>query len=111
MGGGSGRLQLVVLVGQHRGGSCGHLGLVLANQVGVDGDLGGAQRGSLHERQVALARQLARQPQEGLLKVVVGLGRNVVVLQILLAVKRNVLGLDAAILKDKNEQKKETKQL
>jgi hypothetical protein len=36
--------------------------------------------------------------QEWLLKVVVGLCRNVVVLKILLAVKRDCLGLDLALL-------------
>ena len=42
--------------------------------------------------------QLPGEPQEGLLEVVVGLGRDVVVLQVLLAVESDGLGLDFALL-------------
>lgn len=42
--------------------------------------------------------ELAGQPQERLLKVVVGLGRDIVVLQVLLPVECDLLGLDLAIL-------------
>ena len=45
-----------------------------------------------------LTDELPRQPEEGLLKVVVGLGRDVVVLQVLLAVEHDGLGLDLAVL-------------
>ena len=45
-----------------------------------------------------VADQLAAEPQEGLLKVVVGLGRDVVVLEVLLAVEGDGLGLDLALL-------------
>ena len=48
--------------------------------------------------QTQVADELASQPEERLLKVVVGLGRNVIVLQVLLAVERNGLGLDLALL-------------
>ena len=41
---------------------------------------------------------LPGQPKEGLLKVVVGLGRDVVVLEVLLAVEHDGLGLDLAVL-------------
>ena len=45
-----------------------------------------------------VANELASEPQEGLLEVVVGLGRNVVVLQVLLAVESDSLSLDLALL-------------
>lgn len=48
--------------------------------------------------QALVADQLPRQPQEGLLEVVVALGGDVVVLQILLAVESDRLCLDLAIL-------------
>ena len=45
-----------------------------------------------------VADKLPGKPQEGLLKVVVGLGRNIVVLEVLLAVEGDGLGLDLALL-------------
>ena len=45
-----------------------------------------------------LTDELPRQPEEGLFKVVVGLGRNVVVLQVLLSVEHDRLGLHLAVL-------------
>lgn len=45
-----------------------------------------------------VADQLSGEPQERLLEVVVGLGRDVVVLQILFAVEGDGLGLDFALL-------------
>ena len=64
----------------------------------VHGDLRRAQGGHGHKVQVRLATQLSRQPQERLLEVVVALGADVVVLQVLLAVECDVLSLDLAIL-------------
>lgn len=48
--------------------------------------------------QSGVADQLASEPEEGLLKVVVGLGRDVVVLEVLFPVERDGLGLDLALL-------------
>jgi hypothetical protein len=45
-----------------------------------------------------VADQLPSQPEEGLLEVVVGLGGDIVVLQILLAVEGNGLSLDFSLL-------------
>ena len=45
-----------------------------------------------------VANELAGEPEEGLLEVVVGLGRDIVVLQVLLAVESDGLGLDLALL-------------
>ena len=47
-------------------------------------DLWGQQSGHRNKLQVGVSNQLAGQPQERLLKVVVGLGGDVVVLQVLL---------------------------
>lgn len=57
---------------------------------------GGVSRVVTYETRVA--NELASQPQEGLLEVVVGLGRDVVVLQVLLAVEGDGLGLDLSLL-------------
>ena len=48
--------------------------------------------------QLGVADQLAGEPEEGLLEIVVGLGRDVVVLEVLLAVEGDGLGLDLALL-------------
>jgi hypothetical protein len=48
--------------------------------------------------ELGVANKLAGEPEEGLLEVVVGLGRNVVVLEVLLAVEGDGLGLDLALL-------------
>lgn len=45
-----------------------------------------------------VADELAGKPEEGLLEVVVGLGGDVVVLEVLLAVEGDGLGLDLALL-------------
>ena len=56
----------------------------------------------VHDRndayQLGVADKLAGEPKEGLLEVVVGLGRDVVVLEVLLAVESDGLGLDLALL-------------
>ena len=45
-----------------------------------------------------VTNELACQPQERLLKVIVGLGGDIVVLKVLLAVESDGLGLDFALL-------------
>jgi len=60
----------------------------------VDDHLWRLERGRLNEGEVGVAHELAREPEEGLLEVVVGLGRDVVVLQVLLPVEGDLLGLD-----------------
>jgi hypothetical protein len=52
----------------------------------------------LEAYQRLIADKLAREPEEGLLEVIVGLGGDIVVLQILLAVEGDGLGLDFALL-------------
>ena len=63
----------------------------------VHPDLWRQQGGGGHELQCRVTHQLLGQPQEGPLKVVVGLGGDVVVLQVLLAVEGDRLGLDLAV--------------
>ena len=48
--------------------------------------------------QSGVANQLAGEPQEGLLEVVVGLGGNVVVLKVLLAMESDGLRLHLSLL-------------
>jgi hypothetical protein len=48
--------------------------------------------------QSSVANKLASEPKERLLEVVVGLGRDVVVLEVLLAVEGDGLGLHLALL-------------
>lgn len=48
--------------------------------------------------QLGVANKLASEPKEGLLEVVVGLGGDIVVLEVLLAVEGDGLGLDLALL-------------
>lgn len=45
-----------------------------------------------------VANELAGQPEEGLLEVVVRLGGDIVVLEVLLSVESDSLGLDLALL-------------
>lgn len=112
------RLQIsILLVGQRHGSGSRHLLLVLCHELAVDSDLRRSKSRSsneflsrrlaeiaitrLHRRkthQGGVADQLAGEPQEGLLEVVVGLGRDIVVLQVLLAVESDGLGLHLALL-------------
>jgi hypothetical protein len=48
--------------------------------------------------QSGVANELACQPEEGLLEVIIGLGRNIIVLQVLLSVEGDCLGLDLSLL-------------
>jgi hypothetical protein len=88
----------IILIGQRllRGGV--HVGLVLRKQRRVDGNLRGSQSRGRDKLQGGVADELAGKPQEGLLEVVVRLGGDVVVLEVLLAVEGDGLGLDLALL-------------
>ena len=70
----------------------------LSNLGGVHDDLWGLEGGGGDKLQVGVTNQLSGQPQEGLLKVVVALGRDVVVLQVLLAVEHDGLCLHLPVL-------------
>jgi len=89
---------VVVVVGEGLGRRLRELGLEPLLRRLVDGELGGLEGGGLHERQGVVAGQLAGDPEEGLLEVVVGLGGDVVVLQVLLPVEGDLLRLDLPVL-------------
>ena len=61
-------------------------------------DLSRGKSRSSNEIQVRVTNQLASQPKERLLKVIVGLGRDIVVLQVLLSVESDGLGLYLTLL-------------
>ena len=90
--------EVVVLVRQRRRGGLGQLRLVRRLLREVDRDLGRRERDLLDKVQLRVAHELAREVEEGLLVVVVGLGRDLVVLQVLLPVEGHLLGLDLAVL-------------
>lgn len=114
-------LQVSILLVRKRH-SCGirHLLLVLVHDSLVDGDLRGSKSCFGSEflvpvsvtyykvllrnckgtatYQTLVADEFPRKPQEGFLEVVVGLGGDVVVLQVLLAVESDCLGLDLSLL-------------
>lgn len=64
----------------------------------VDSKLRRLQCRRLDKRKVVVTTELSGQPQERLLKIVIGFRGNVVVLQVLLAMESNLLGFDLAIL-------------
>lgn len=79
-------------------GSLVQVGLVLVEEGLVDGDFWWGESWGGNELEAWVADKLAGQPQEWLLEVVVGLGGDVVVLEVLLAVENDGLGLDLALL-------------
>jgi len=88
----------VVLVGEGHLGSILHLLLVLLKQGLVDGGGWGSKGRCGNEFQTWVTDELSRQPQEWLLEVVVGLGGDIVVLEVLLSVEGDRLGLDLSLL-------------
>merc|ERR1719333_1931301 len=95
---GCGILQIFVILGQ--GSVLGLLDVLLDLGLpgGVHSDLWGHEGGHGHELKVGVTDKLPGQPEEWLLEVVVGLGRDVVVLEVLLSVEHNGLGLDLSVL-------------
>ena len=47
---------------------------------------------------ISLPDKSAEQPDEGLFELIVGLGRDIIVLQVLLSVESDLLGLDLSVL-------------
>ncbi|KAH3678749.1 hypothetical protein OGATHE_000017 [Ogataea polymorpha] len=66
--------------------------------VGVDRHLRRSQGRRLDKLELGVAHELSGEPQERLLEVVVRLGRDVEVLQVLLSVEGDGLGLDLSLL-------------
>jgi hypothetical protein len=73
----------VVLVGEGRVGGDSELVLVLGHELLVDDDLGRRKGGGGDKLERLVADELASEPEEGLLEVVVGLGRDLEVLEVL----------------------------
>jgi hypothetical protein len=93
------RLQVwILLIWQRHSSSIGHLLLVGLHLCLVDVDFGRSKSGSGDEFELRVSDQFSSEPEERLLEIVVGLGRNVVVLQVLLAVECDGLGLDFSLL-------------
>jgi hypothetical protein len=69
------------------------------NKIGVDFNLRRSQGGLCDELEFVVADQFPGKPEEGLLEVVVGSGRDLKVLDILLAVEGDGAGFDFALLK------------
>jgi hypothetical protein len=94
-----GSLQVwVLLIGQRHSRRVLHLLLILLHRRLIDLNFRWCERRGSDKLQTLVADQLPREPQEGLLEVVVGFGGDVVVLQVLLAVEGDSLGLDFALL-------------
>ncbi len=111
---------VIILAGERHGSGLLHLLAVLLNEGFVDLGRGRSEGRGGHEfldpvsvptstvllflpgtaetYQGRVAHKLASQPEEGLLEVVVGLGRDVVVLKVLLSVEGDGLGLDLPLL-------------
>lgn len=92
------RLEVVVLFRKRRSSGLVQLLLVLRHEVLVDLDLGRGERGRGDKLEVRVADKLAREPEERSLKVVVRLGRDLKVLQVLFAVERDGARLDLSLL-------------
>jgi len=91
-------LEVIVLLGKWLLEGLLLVPLELLMELVVNNDLGGLECGGGGELEVGVSDELAGEPEEGLLEVVVALGADVVVLEVLLAVEGDVLGLDLAIL-------------
>lgn len=72
--------------------------VVLRHQRRVDLHLWRLESRGRDKLEVGVANQFPGEPEEGLFKVVVGLGRDVVVLEVLFAVEGDGFGLDLAFL-------------
>ena len=93
------RLQIrIVLIWQRHPRRILHLLIILLQQRLIDLDGRRRQRHARNELQPGIPHELPREPQERFLEVVIGFGGDVVVLQVLLAVERDGLGLDFALL-------------
>lgn len=92
------RLQIIVII-RHSDFVCLlQLLVVLIHLVLINLHFSGSKGRLLDERQVGITSQLAEDVKEWLLKVVVALGRDIIVLEVLAAVEHDVLGFHLAVL-------------
>jgi hypothetical protein len=64
----------------------------------VDGEFTGFKDGCLNKDEVSVIDKLSEEPDEWLLKLIIALGRDIIVLQVLLSVEGDLLGLDLSVL-------------
>ena len=88
---------VTVVIGKSNLLSLGDLSLHGSDLVLGDGDLRGSKERGFHKGQVGVVDHAAEEPDERLLELIVALGRDVVVLEVLLAVEGDLLGLDLAV--------------
>jgi hypothetical protein len=88
----------IIFVRKREGSSLVHLVLVLGHEGLVNLNLRRSKSGRSDKLEGRVADELSSKPEERFLKVVVGLGRDIVVLEILLSVESNGLGLDLTLL-------------
>lgn len=91
-------LQVIIFLRQGLCSSLFKFLVVLLHEVVINLNFRGSEGRSSNELKVRVTDQLASKPQERLLKVVVGLGRDIIVLQVLLAVECDGLCLNLALL-------------
>jgi hypothetical protein len=56
------------------------------------------EHGGFNESQVRVSNESSEEPDEWLLKLIVALGRDIVVLEVLLSVEGDLLGFDLSVL-------------
>jgi len=88
----------IILIWKRHLGSIVHLLLVLGEQLSVNSCGRWGKGGGGNKFKSGVSDQLAGQPEEGLLEVVVGLGGDIVVLEVLLSVEGDCLCLDLSLL-------------
>jgi len=96
----SGRSEPVVFLvsGKRLSGSFDEFVLHGTDLVSVNLDILGSEDWCLDENEVGVVHESSEEPDEWLLELVVGLGGDVVVLEVLLSVEGNLLGLDLSVL-------------
>jgi hypothetical protein len=62
-----------------------------------DGDFDGGEDGRLNKSQVSIVDHATEEPDEGLLELIIALGRDVIVLQVLLAMESDLLGFHFSV--------------
>lgn len=92
------RSKIFIVLGEWDGLSPLQFSLILLHQGLVNGHLSRSESGSSDKLQGGVSNKFPCQPQEGLLKVVVGLGGDFEVLQVLLAVEGDGPRLNFALL-------------
>jgi len=87
----------VILIGKRHLSSICHLLLVLLENRLINLDFRGSKSWGGNEVEGLVTDELPGEPEEWLLEVVIGLGRDIVVLKILLAMEGDGLGLDFSL--------------